>query len=98
MIFKGVAVQPRMFRFLPTRVAGRERRAAGGGDDSGIMNPFGVFAKISLFTGVLTTERVANDWWIVYVVILLEEAAAAGQSHAREYGRVSERVCFVRGR
>lgn len=48
----------------------------GAGDDSGIMNPFGVFAKISLFTGALATERVANDWWIVYVVILLEEEDA----------------------
>ena len=40
-----------------------------GGDYSGIMNPFGVFAKISLFTGALANERVPNDWWIVYVVI-----------------------------
>lgn len=44
---------------------------------TGIMNPFGVFAKISLFTGALTSERVANDWWIVYYVVILLEAAAA---------------------
>lgn len=47
------------------------------GEIRGLWNPFGVFAKISLFTGALATERVANDWWIVYVVILLEEEAAA---------------------
>lgn len=61
----------------PLRTTTSTRGVGDEGDDSGIMNPFGVFAKISLFTGALSSERVANDWWIVYVVILLEEEEAA---------------------
>lgn len=61
---------------LSSELAAGKGFSVGEGDDSGIMNPFGVFAKISLFTGALATERVANDWWIVYVVILLEEEDA----------------------